>query len=180
MELPGIVSTYIETFCRGDLDACLATFAPDGMYISASTTHTFSGQAIKDLFSEYFTGFPDLTCETVAVHAISEDLAVWRWVVRGTHTGSFRGLPPTGRSVVLRGCDFISVRQGLVQRVEGYVDRLGLLQQLGALPAPEQSSQFTLRRFCGGDEQFPSFRGEGKKGAFPCRPKTTRRSCAVS
>ncbi len=140
MELPRIVSTYIETFCRGDLDACLATFAPEGTYISASTTHTFSGPAIRDLFGAYFTGLPDLTCETVALHAISADVAVWRWVVRGTNTGAFRGLPPTGRSVVLRGCDFISVRAGKLQRVEGYVDRLGLLQQLGALPAPEQSS----------------------------------------
>ncbi|HEX6482684.1 MAG TPA: ester cyclase [Ktedonobacteraceae bacterium] len=69
---------------------------------------------MKDLFGEYFTGFPDPTCETVAVHAITEDLAVWRWVVHGTNTGSFRGLPPTGRSVVLRGCDFIAVREGLV------------------------------------------------------------------
>jgi steroid delta-isomerase-like uncharacterized protein len=119
MELPQIVSTYIDTFCRGDLDACLATFAPDGTYISASTTQTFSGPAIKDLFGEYFTGFPDLICETMAVHAITEDLSVWRWMVHGTNTGSFRGLPPTGRSVVLRGCDFITVREGLVQRVEG-------------------------------------------------------------
>lgn len=135
MEVSQIVSTYIETFCRGDLDACLATFAPDGMYVSASTGQTFSGSAIKDLFGEYFTGFPDLTCETVAVHAISDDLAVWRWVVRGTNTGPFRGQPPTGRSVILHGCDFIAVREGKLQRVDGYVDRLGLLQQLGLVPA---------------------------------------------
>lgn len=47
MELPQIVSTYIATFCRGVLDACLATFAPDGTYISASTSQTFQDQPSK-------------------------------------------------------------------------------------------------------------------------------------
>ena len=71
---------------------------------------------------------------------MTKDLAVWRWVVRGTNTGSFRGFPPTGRSVVLRECDFITVWQGLVQRIEGYLDRLGLLQQLGLVPVLGQAS----------------------------------------
>lgn len=94
MEIPQIVNTYIDTFSRQDVDAWLATFVPDGTYSSPSTAQPLSGPAIKDLFGEYFAGFPDLTCETVAVHAITEDLTVWRWIARGTHTGSYRGLPP--------------------------------------------------------------------------------------
>jgi steroid delta-isomerase-like uncharacterized protein len=138
IELPQIVRTYIDAFCRQDLDACLATFAPDGTYSSPGTAQPLSGQAIKDHFGGFFAGFPDLTCETVAVHAITEDLAAWRWVVRGTNTGSFRGFPPTGRSVVLRGCDFITVRAGKLQRVEGYFDRLSMLEQLGVVPTSGQ------------------------------------------
>jgi|SRR5258708_2664136 hypothetical protein len=85
----------------------------------------------KDVVGGFFAGFPD---------AITEDLAVWRWVIRGTHTGSHRGLPPTGRSVILLGCECITAREGLVQRVEGYFDRLGMLQQLELVPAPGQAS----------------------------------------
>lgn len=70
------------------------------------------------------------------MHAITEDLAVWRWILRGTNTGSYRGFPPTGRSVILTGCEFIEVRAARVQRVECYFDRLSLLQQIGAIPAP--------------------------------------------
>jgi steroid delta-isomerase-like uncharacterized protein len=140
MEIPQIVSTYIDTFCRQDVDACLATFAPDGTYSDPGTAQPLSGPAIKDHFGGLFAGFPDATTETVAVYAITEDLAVWRWIIRGTHTGSYRGLPPTGRSLILPGCEFIAVREGLVQRVEGYFDRLSILQQLGAIPAPGQAS----------------------------------------
>ena len=38
----------------------------------------------------------------------------------------------------LPGCEFIEVRQGLVQRVEGYFDRLSMLRQLGLVPVPGQ------------------------------------------
>jgi steroid delta-isomerase-like uncharacterized protein len=140
MELPQIVSTYIDAFCRQDLDACLATFAPDGTYSDPGTAQPLSGPAIKDYFAGLFAGFPDATTETVALHAITEDLTVWRWVIRCTHTGSYRGLPPTGRRAIVPGCEFIEVRAGKLQRVEGYFDRLGMLQQLGIVPAPGQAS----------------------------------------
>ncbi len=138
MELPQIVRTYIGAFCRQDLDAWLATFAPDGTYSDPATAQPLSGQAMKDHFGGFFTGFPDATLETVAVHAITADLAVWRWVLRGTHTGSYRGLPPTGRSLSLPGCEFIEIRAAKVQRVEGYFDRLSMLEQLGLIPVPGQ------------------------------------------
>jgi len=140
MELPQIVKTYIDTFCRQDLDACLATFAPDGTYSDPGTAQPLSGQAIKDHFGGLFAGFPDATTETMALYAITEDLSVWRWVIHCTNTGSYRGLPPTGRSVILPGCEFIEVRASKVQRVEGYFDRLSMLQQLGLIPTSGQAS----------------------------------------
>ena len=141
MEIPQIVSTYIDAFCRQDVDAWLATFAPDGTLSDPATAQRpLAGQALKDVVGGFFAGFPDATTETVALHAITADLAVWRWVIRGTHTGSYRGLPPTGRCLILPGCEFIAVREGLVQRVEGYFDRLSILEQLGLVPAPGQAS----------------------------------------
>ena len=74
------------------------------------------------------------------MYALSADVVVWRWVIRGTHTGSYRGLPPTGRNLILPGCEFIEVGEGKLRRVEGYFDRLGILQQLGVVPAPGQAS----------------------------------------
>ena len=141
MELPQIVHTYIDAFCRRDAEACLATFAPDGTYSDPATDYQpLAGPAIKDLFGGFFAGFPDAATETVALHAINPDLAVWRWIVRGTNTGSYRALPPTGRRVIVPGCEFIAVRAGKLQRVEGYFDRLGMLQQLGLVPTPGQAS----------------------------------------
>jgi steroid delta-isomerase-like uncharacterized protein len=108
MEIPPIVSTYIDAFCRHDLDAWLATFAPDGTCSDSGTPQPLSGQALIDHYGALFAGFPDAAIETVAAHAITENLAVWRWILRGTHTGSYRGFPPTGRSLILPGCEFIA------------------------------------------------------------------------
>ena len=136
MELPQIINTYIETFNRHDLDAWLATFAPDGTYLDPTTAQPLSGQALKNHFDVILIRFPDAILETVALHAITAELVVWRWIMRGTNIGSYPGFPPTGGSLNLPGCEFIEVRQGLVQRVEGYFDRLSLREQLGLVPRP--------------------------------------------
>jgi len=136
MEIPQIVGTYIDTFNRRDLNAWLATFAPDGTYIDTGMAQPLSGQALKEHIAEALVGFPDWTFETVALHPIAENLAVWRWVMRATNTGSYRGLPPTGRTVILPGCEFFEVRGDKVHRAEGYFDRLSMLGQLGLAPRP--------------------------------------------
>jgi steroid delta-isomerase-like uncharacterized protein len=136
VEIPASVKTYVDAFSRRDVDACFDTFAPDGTYSDPGTAQPLSGQASKEHFAGFFAGFPDATCETVGLDPISKDLWAWRWILHGTNTGSYRGLPPTGRSVVLPGCEFIEVRGDKVHRVEGYFDRLTLLGQLGLAPSP--------------------------------------------
>jgi heme-degrading monooxygenase HmoA len=66
--------------------------------------------------------------------------------MRGTNTGSFAGLPPTGRSVVLRGADFISVGQDGIESVEGYFNPGSVPQQIGMqiLVQPTEVGPFTF------------------------------------
>jgi 2-polyprenyl-6-methoxyphenol hydroxylase-like FAD-dependent oxidoreductase len=59
---------------------------------------------------------------------------VWRWIWRGTHTGSLRGIPPTGHRVEVPGCKFIELRGDQVLHVDGYFHRLTMLTQLGVAP----------------------------------------------
>jgi predicted ester cyclase len=96
---------------------------------------------IQREFQGIFAAFPDATFETVGLDPISDEVAAWRWTLRGTNTGQFAGGPPTGRSIDVAGCEFIQVRKGLICHVAAYFDRLRLLAQLGvvtdpALPAP--------------------------------------------
>jgi steroid delta-isomerase-like uncharacterized protein len=136
VEVPQIVSEYVDAWNRGDLDAWVATFAPDGTYSDPGTPQPVPAQGLKDHMAVFFAGFPDATCETVALHPIAEQLWVWRFVQHGTNTGSYRGMPSTGRELVVPGCEFIEVGGDKVHRVEGYFDRLTILGQLGLVPSP--------------------------------------------
>ena len=63
------------------------------------------------------------------------DRVVVRWVQHGAQTGSFMGIPPTGREYTMAGIDVHRLRNGLLAEHWHVVDLFGLLQQLGAIPA---------------------------------------------
>ncbi|MBI2684221.1 MAG: ester cyclase [Actinobacteria bacterium] len=78
-----------------------------------------------------FTAFPDLAFE-VGSRATGEDgLVTATWRMTGTNRGPFMGLPPTGRTVDLRGVDVIAVERDRVRSVEGHFDTRLLPEQLG-------------------------------------------------
>jgi predicted ester cyclase len=88
---------------------------------------------------EGFKQLSDLHGEIEDMLAEGDKVAA-RWRVRMTNTGSFMGMPPTGKTV-----EFIAT--GIFRVVDGRVtdnwvnpDMLGLLQQLGIVPAPGQGS----------------------------------------
>lgn len=82
-------------------------------------------------------GFPDFDIK--AEDFIAEgDKVVKRWVFRGTHSGEFGGIPPTGKTVTMRGITLYRLAGGKVKEIYWNYDIFGLLQQLGAIPAPSQ------------------------------------------
>jgi predicted ester cyclase len=77
--------------------------------------------------------FPDLSFEIDDMVAEGDKLAV-RGRMLGTNTGSFQGMPPTGKHVVMGFITLCLVRQGRIVETWGYNDMPGFLRQLGADP----------------------------------------------
>ena len=63
------------------------------------------------------------------------DLVANRITWRGVHSGNLAGVPATGRSIELRGINMFRVRDGRVVEQWAQLEMLGLLQQIGAIPA---------------------------------------------
>lgn len=86
-------------------------------------------------YAGLWSGFPDLRLSIEDLigegHRIS-----WRLSVRGTHEGEFRGLPPTGTEVRFGAQYIFEFEDGEVVKRWTNFDRLGVLVQLGAIPAP--------------------------------------------
>src|SRR4051812_332416 len=85
---------------------------------------------IRQFFSAVHAAFPDAYFTTEDMVAEGDKVA-WRFTIRGTHSGPFRGIPPTGKPIVMTGMALTRMRDG--QMVENWneTEDLGMLQQLG-------------------------------------------------
>jgi steroid delta-isomerase-like uncharacterized protein len=84
------------------------------------------------------TAFPDLQIKTAEMVAEGDKVAV-RATLRGTHTGPFMGIPPTGRRVEQEQIHILRFAGGKTVEHWAVRDDLGLLRQLGVIPEPAQS-----------------------------------------
>src|SRR5437588_6927346 len=92
-------------------------------------------ESMRGFVEMYRTAFPDLNIvigETVA----DGDLVAMTWTATGTHQGELMGIAPTGKSVNVVGMGMDRVRDGKIVESWAAYDTLGMLTQLGAIPAP--------------------------------------------
>src|SRR3954451_12089952 len=91
-----LVRKHVEAENAADYDTALATFQhPRYEYIA--TEEVYDGaEEVMAHWRELDRAFPDQEIEIRALHS-AEDAVVMEALARGTHTGSLRGLPPTGR-----------------------------------------------------------------------------------
>ncbi|MGA7414501.1 MAG: ester cyclase [Bryobacteraceae bacterium] len=80
-------------------------------------------------------GFPDIQW-TLEEMIAADDRVAARFTMRGTHRGTFLGVPPTGKTVAVQAMNFYRLSGGQFVEERGQPDLLGLLQQIGALPTP--------------------------------------------
>jgi steroid delta-isomerase-like uncharacterized protein len=115
------------------------TVAEDCEVVDVPSGATFRGpEGLKQFLLGFSTAFPDSSAEVTNLFA-TEDGAVVEFLAGGTHTGPLHGpagdIPPTGRSMKLQFCDVYKFRDGKIVSHRTYYDALGMLQQLGLVPA---------------------------------------------
>ena len=107
-------------------------------FASDFVEHTSLGSEIRG-FEEYkkyinalVKAFPDFHF-TLHDFITEGDRVAIRWTLTGTHKGEFRGIPPTNKKVTMWGIDIDRVTDD--KFVEGRFDTLGMMEQLGVIPA---------------------------------------------
>lgn len=133
-----LVRRFIEEVInQGNLDLIDELVAPDSVYRGPGME--VPGPAgLKQVFVMLRGAFPDWS-ETVEELIAEGDRGVFRVTGRGTQTGAFMGIPPTGRAVTMAGIDIVQLKDGHFVAHWANFDQFGLLQQLGVIPAPEQT-----------------------------------------
>jgi steroid delta-isomerase-like uncharacterized protein len=113
----------------GNLDLAPRLFADDYL----GPTGEVGPAGFASTIQRMRAGMPDIHVEIQDLSA--EGNRVWvRWKWAGTHRGTMRGFPATGRHVEISGMTMYELRDGRVVRSLVESDRLGFLQQIGAVP----------------------------------------------
>ena len=99
-ELKALLHRYIEEVWRKQhLEAVDDFLAPNYRRHLGANAESLSREGQKQLLASFSAAFPDveLTVEEVLAE---RDLIAFRSTLRGTHRGTFRGIPATGRRVI--------------------------------------------------------------------------------
>ncbi|PKB79452.1 MAG: hypothetical protein BZY88_13435 [SAR202 cluster bacterium Io17-Chloro-G9] len=131
-----IAARFIEEFKNkanhGIVDELLA---PDFVHHLADPRLPPGRDAIKALGQSIVNGFPDVSA-TVEELLADGDFVVERTTARATNTGEFNGIPATGHPVTWTEIHIYRLNDGKIVEQWSEIDLLGLLTQLGAIPAP--------------------------------------------
>lgn len=124
------VTRLFETFNQGDLGLVDQLVGPG--YVGAQGDQGPAG--FKAVVAGLRAAFPDLHYVIDDLVAEDQQVAV-RWHWSGTHLGPFRAFPATGKPVSNTGLGIFRVAGGKIVAATLETDRLGFLEQIGAIPA---------------------------------------------
>jgi steroid delta-isomerase-like uncharacterized protein len=130
-----IVRRHMESENTHELEVTLGTFSHP-RYELVATGQVYDGEAaVREYFRETRAAFPDQRNELIAMHH-SDDAVIVEAMLYGTHLGSFRGLPATGRKFEMRFCALFLFDEDRLMCERVYFEPGTILRQLGIAHDP--------------------------------------------
>lgn len=126
---------FAEMISTNDLG--IANELVDPNYVNHFIPGLTGPEAERHIMTMFFSAFPDLVGTIEDLLAEGDRVAV-RLIWRGTNSGSFNGMPPTNKHVAFGTTNIFRVNNGKIAENWPQVDMMGLMQQLGVIPTPEQ------------------------------------------
>jgi steroid delta-isomerase-like uncharacterized protein len=127
---------YTDAINAHDPQAIAALYA-EGAGLEEPAGAFLGREALLEYWERFFEAFPDLVVRD-EVKAESGDTAINEWSVSGTNSGPMETpegtIQATGKRVTIRGCDVLTVGDGLIRSHRAYYDQLAFMTQLGLVP----------------------------------------------
>ena len=133
------VRACLETVSQENSDALDRILSPDYVLHDPALPEEVRGaEGLRELLAEYRTAIGGVRL-TIDHQFTDGDNVATRWFVRGRHQGELMGASPSGREIAFSGVTISRCRDGKIVEEWEICDTLGLLQQIGAIPAPVES-----------------------------------------
>jgi predicted ester cyclase len=129
-----VLSAAVTSWNAGDLDGYLS------LYDERIRLHGYSPEPMgKDEVRGFYEGiFSAFEAPKLEFHEVLWDgtACTIRFTMTGRHVGDFMGVPATGTEIALPGITILHFKDSRVVERFSQADMLGLLVQIGAVPAP--------------------------------------------
>lgn len=131
------VEEHVRAENEHDLGRVMRSFGADARYDDEPWDEHHEGpDQVTAYYETLFRALPDLRIEVQRRH-LSDDAVILEVVIHGTHRGTWRGLPGTGRSVEFPLCGvFTFDDQDRLAGEKIYYDRATVLRQIGMFHEP--------------------------------------------
>jgi steroid delta-isomerase-like uncharacterized protein len=125
-----------DAWHKRDLEAAYEIYADDIVFQRIPFPPVVGKEANKQADAGTLAAFSDVR-STIDDMIVDGEAAVIRWTWEGTHSGTSPslGIPATGKRVRFVGCSVYYFREAKIAEQWEYGDMLGMLQQLGVVPA---------------------------------------------
>jgi len=134
-EQNAIIGQWIEAWNKQDLDAAERLLAPDYLRHDANMPDMEGPRAALDFIAGVVSAFPDIQLRVEQL-IVQDDLVAVRLFLRGSHRGTFLGVPASGREVAFESMEVFRLAGGKIAEQWVVLNALGLFQQIGAIPGP--------------------------------------------
>lgn len=126
--------TWDEIMNKGKLDMFNDSNFTKDVVMHASPNDVVGIDSARAYYANFLTGFSKITFTIKDVFGQGDKLVKY-WNFKGTHTGVFFGIPPTGKTVSLDGTTLVRMSNGKIAEERDFYDNLDFMTQLGLMPA---------------------------------------------
>lgn len=137
MSNKSVARKFFETYGKQhDVEGLAPLFAEQSIIYSTSAPGPQDFMTYKQEGYTILAAFPDIDTEVVE-QLEDGDKVVSRVRWSGTFSGTFNGMPPTGRTFQAESVAIDTIRDGKIMERFEISDMLGMLQQIGVIPTSE-------------------------------------------
>ena len=134
-----LVCRFYAALDEGNLAGAYELLAPSyRVHVPGNPEQTLEGY--QQSATQLYVAFPDLR-HNIEDMVAEGDKVVTRLTAHGTNTGNFSGIPPTGKAVAVSEIAVFRIADGQIVEQWPQSDTLGMMQQLGLMPAPGQTAR---------------------------------------
>ena len=128
------IATYDETwsiFFRGDTSIVNSERFQGNVVIVTAQGEITGIDAARNYYYNFLSGFSDRSFTILEVVGQGNRL-VKHWNFKGTHTGNFFGIPPSGNKLNLSGTTMVTMKDGKIAKEQDFFDMMSMVNQLTA------------------------------------------------